>query len=453
MTQDKTTAAFRFGYGLPLPDQAPAEPASMLAALRGPDVMAATYPGPRLADLNDTLARADTLLQTWRRAEAAEARVARQDYRQAIAQLEGVTLLAAKTTIARALDAPDGFRERLVQFWADHFTTVARARRDSPLPATLVEEAIRPHLTDRFADMLKAVIQHPAMLRYLDQSRSIGPRSRIGKRQNKGLNENLARELLELHTVGSGYAQDDVTQMAELLTGLTVGKSGTTFDARRAEPGPETILGTTYAGDKLEPVLKALDDLAEHPATAAHLARKLAVHFVADQPNPDLVQALTDAWRSSGGDLLAVAESLLTHPAAWSRIQEKARQPFDFTVAALRALGLDGADVMRMADDVFRQLILQPMAAMGQPWQRAPGPDGWPEAAEVWITPEAMAVRITWAMEMPQQLVTPLPDPAALMTRSLGSHLGERLAWAVPRSESAREAVGLVLASPEFNRR
>ena len=453
MTQDKTTAAFRFGYGLPLPDQAPAEPASMLAALRGPDVMAATWPGPHLADLNDTLTRADTLLQTWRRAKAAEARVARQDYRQAIAQLEGVTLLAAKTTIARALDAPDGFRERLVQFWADHFTTVARARRDSPLPATLVEEAIRPHLTDRFADMLKAVVQHPAMLRYLDQSRSLGPNSRIGKRQAKGLNENLARELLELHTVGSGYTQEDVTQMAELLTGLTVGKTGATFDARRAEPGPETVLGTTYAGDALATVLKALDDLAEHPATAAHLARKLAVHFVSDQPSPDLVQALTDAWRSSGGDLLAVAESLLTQPAAWSRMQEKARQPFDFTVAALRTLGLDGADVMRMADGVFRQIILQPMAAMGQPWQRPPGPDGWPEAAEVWITPEAMAVRITWAMEMPQQLVTPLPDPATLMTRSLGSHLGERLAWAVPRSESTREAVGLVLASPEFNRR
>ncbi|MFN4156525.1 MAG: DUF1800 family protein [Paracoccaceae bacterium] len=453
MTQDKTTAAFRFGYGLPLPDQAPAEPASMLATLRGPDVMAATWPGPHLSELTDTLTRADTTLRTWRRAETAEAKAARQDYRQAIAQLEGVTLLAAKTTLARALDAPDGFRERLVQFWADHFTTQARSRRDSPLPATMVEEAIRPYLTDRFADMLKAVIQHPAMLGYLDQSRSFGPKSRIGQRRIKGLNENLARELLELHTVGSGYTQEDVTQMAELLTGLTVGKKGPTFDARRAEPGPETVLGTTYDGDNLATVLKSLDDLAEHPATAAHLARKLAIHFVSDQPNPDLVQALTDAWRSSGGDLLAVMESLLTQPATWSKLQEKARQPYDFMVASLRALGLDGADVMRMPDDSFRQMILQPMAAMGQRWQSPPGPDGWPEAAEAWITPEAMAVRITWAMEMPARLVNPLPEPEALMTRSLGSHLGPRLAWAVPKSENIREAVGLVLASPEFNRR
>ncbi len=453
MTQDSTTAAFRFGYGLPLPAQAPSEPASMLAALRGPDVMATTYPGPRLEDLTETLARADTMLRTSRRAAEPEAKAARQDYRQAIAQLEGVTELAAKTTVARALDAPDGFRERLVQFWTDHFTTVARSRRDSPLPTTLVEEAIRPHLTDRFADMLRAVIQHPAMLGYLDQSRSFGPNSRIGQRRTRGLNENLARELLELHTVGSGYAQEDVTQMAELLTGLTVGKKGPTFDARRAEPGPETVLGTVYDGDSLATVLKALDDLAEHPATAAHLARKLAVHFVSDQPNPDLTQALTEAWRNSGGDLLAVAEALLTQPAAWNKLQDKARQPFDFVVASLRALGVDGADVMRMSDDVFRQMVLQPMAAMGQPWQRPPGPDGWPEAAEAWITPEAMAIRITWAMEMPAQLVNPLPDPATLMTRALGTHLGERLAWAVPRSESPREAVGLVLASPEFNRR
>ncbi|WP_245298787.1 DUF1800 domain-containing protein [Pseudotabrizicola sediminis] len=453
MTQDSTTAAFRFGYGLPLPANAPSEPASMLAVLRGADTMATKYPGPQLADLTETLLRADTMLRTSRRATGEAAKTARQDYRQAIARLEGVTLLAAKTTIARALDAPDGFRERLVQFWADHFTTVARSRRDSPLPATLVEEAIRPYVTDRFADMLKAVIQHPAMLGYLDQSASFGPNSRIGQRRTKGLNENLARELLELHTVGSGYGQDDVTQMAELLTGLTVGKKGPTFDPRRAEPGPETVLGKIYDGDKLETVLKALEDLAEHPATAAHVARKLAVHFVADQPNEGLVQALTDAWRNSGGDLLAVAESLLTQPASWSRLQEKARQPFDFTIAALRALGLDGADVMRMADDAFRQMILHPLAAMGQPWQRPPGPDGWPEAAEVWITPEAMAARITWAMDMPSRLVNPLPDPAALMTTALGTHLGERLAWAVPRSETIREAVGLVLASPEFNRR
>jgi uncharacterized protein (DUF1800 family) len=453
MTQDTTLAAFRYGYGLPLPANAPAEPASMLALLRGPDTMAAAYPGPRVADLMETMARSDANLRVSRRAKPPESDAARAEYRKTIAELEQVALTAAKTTFARALDAQDGFRERLVQFWADHFTTVARSRRDAPLPAAMVEEAIRPHVTDRFADMLKAVVQHPAMMLYLDQSRSFGPNSRQGQRRGKGLNENLARELLELHTVGKGYAQNDVTELARLLTGLTFGKKGPTFDARRAEPGPETVLGITYEGDMLPTVLKALDDLAENPDTAAHLSRKIAIHFTADQPNPDLVQALADAWRASGGDLLAVTETLLTHQGAWGKTQEKARQPYEFMVAALRALGLSGADVMRMDDAAFARLVLDPMTDMGQRWKVPPGPDGWPEPAEHWITPEGMAARITWAMDAPQHLVNPLPDPAALMARCLGSHLGERLAWAVPKSENIREAVGLVLASPEFNRR
>ncbi|MBN2631524.1 MAG: DUF1800 domain-containing protein [Rhodobacteraceae bacterium] len=425
----------------------------MLAALRGPDVMATTHPGPRMADLTEPMALAASLLKTHRRTQGAEAEAARAQYRQTVAALQTTALNAAKATFARALDAPDGLRERLSWFWADHFTTVPRSRDAAALPAAMVDEAIRPYLTARFADMLKAVMQHPAMLIYLDQTISFGPNSRVGLRRGKGLNENLARELLELHTLGGGYTQTDVTQMAELLTGLTVGKKGPTFDARRAEPGAETVLGTAYEGDTLDAVLRALDDLAAHPATAAHIARKLAVHFVANDPDPGLVNALTSAWQDSGGDLVAVTDRLLTHPAAWNAGQAKARQPFDFLVASLRALGLTGSDVQRMAEGPFRRMILQPMAAMGQPWQAPPGPDGWPEAPEAWITPEGMASRITWAMEVPGRLVTPLPDPTALMARALGPNASDRLHWAVPRSENIREGVGLVLASPEFNRR
>lgn len=453
MTTDPTLAAFRFGYGLPLPDRAATDPAAMLAALGGPDLMATTYPGPRYADLAPMIDLATDSLRASRRSEGEARETARSSYRAAVADLQAVALTATKTTIARALDASDGFRERLTQFWADHFTTVARSRDAAPLPSAMIEEAIRPHLTGRFADMLKAVVQHPAMLVYLDQTRSIGPNSRFGQRRGKGLNENLARELLELHSLGGGYTQADVTQMAELLTGLTLGKNGPTFDKRRAEPGAETVLGTAYDGDTLAPVLTALDDLAQHPLTAAHLARKLAVHFVSDSPDPDLVGSIDVAWRASGGDLMAACAALLTHPDAWAPGQGKARQPYDFLVAALRALGLTGADVLRMADGPFRRMILQPMQAMGQPWQSAPGPDGWPEAATHWITPEGMASRITWAMEVPSRLVNPLPDPVALMHSALGGHVGPRLAWAVPKAENIREAVGLVFASPEFNRR
>lgn len=453
MTTNQTLAAFRFGFGLPLPDGATADPVAMLAALGGPDAMAATYPGPRYADLAQQMDIAADMLRASRRSEGEARETARTSYRTAVAELQGVALIAAKTTIARALDAPDGLRERLAQFWADHFTTIARSRDTAPMPSAMVEEAIRPHLNGRFADMLKSVVQHPAMLLYLDQTRSFGPNSRFGQRRNKGLNENLARELLELHSVGGGYTQADVTQMAELLTGLTLGKNGPTFDKRRAEPGAETVLGKAYGGDTLTPLLQALDDLSQHPLTAAHMARKLAVHFVSDTPDPDLVSSLDVAWRTSGGDLMAVSTALLTHPAAWAPGQGKARQPYDFIVAALRALGLTGADVMRMGEGPFRRMILQPMEAMGQPWQSAPGPDGWPEAAAHWITPEGMASRITWAMEVPGRLVNPLPNPVALMNRSLGSMASARLAWAVPKSENIREAVGLVFASPEFNRR
>jgi uncharacterized protein (DUF1800 family) len=187
--------------------------------------------------------------------------------------------------------------------------------------------------------MLMAVATHPAMLLYLDQAQSVGPNSARGARRDRGLNENYARELMELHTLGVGavYSQDDVRQLAELLTGLAVDPvAGFVFDARRVEPGPERVLGRDYAGDGIEAIRAVLADLAARPETARHLAHKLAVHFVADDPDPGLVTAMEAAFRDSGGDLVAVTAALLAHPAAWAEAAAKARQPFDFVVAALR---------------------------------------------------------------------------------------------------------------------
>ena len=455
MTPDPTTAAFRFGFGLPLPHGALVDPAAMLADLATPDAMALAHPGPRMSDMLAIMDASDDALKISRRAEGSTASDARQVYRGHIADLQTIALNGIKSTVARVLDAPDGLRERLALFWADHFTTVAMGRRNAGLPGAMVDEAIRPHLAGRFADLLRAAITHPAMLLYLDQTLSFGPGSRIGKKRGKGLNENLARELLELHTLGagSGYSQDDVRQMAELLTGLVVGKNGFRFDKRRAEPGAETVLGVDYAGDTLEPVLAALDDLAKRPETARHMSRKLVVHFVSDTPDPSLLAEVVAAWADTGGDLMAVYTALLAHPSAWDPTPHKARQPFDFMIASLRALGLRGGDVQGMAEGPFRRMILAPLAAMGQPWQAAPGPDGWAEQPEAWITPQGMAARITWAMEMPGRLVQPLPDPVTLMQTALGPRASEALIWAVPKSENVREGVGLVLASPEFNRR
>lgn len=443
---DPVTAAFRFGFGLPWSGGA------LPSAPSGPDLMARSYPVTSFATLLPLIRQAEAEARRFRREKDP---AARQAYRGYLRQIDEVAMGAIRSAFARALDAPDGYRERLALFWADHFTVTARSRLHAPLPATLMDEAIRPHLTGRFEQMLMAVTLHPAMLIYLDQTQSFGPNSRVGQRRGKGLNENLARELLELHTLGAGasYGQRDVRELAELLTGLNVGKEGFAYDPRRAEPGAEQVLGQEYAGETLETIHALLADLARRPETARHIARKLAVHFVSDSPDPALTGALEAAWRDSGGDLAVVHAALLDHPAAWRSVAEKARTPFEFLVAALRGLGLDGAEVMALDRRQVQRHLLIPMAEMGQPWQSAPGPDGWPEAASRWISPQGLAGRLRWAMSAPAALRPALPDPAGLARDVLGGRASAALLWALPRAETLDEAVGLVFSAPEFNRR
>lgn len=451
MATDPATIAFRFGYGLPTPGGGATDVAGMLALLAGPDQMPDRHKGVGFATALPLI----TDLQETRRAQKKDV-TARPLYNAAIDASDNAALRGAQAGFARALDNPDGFRERLVRFWADHFSVSAKNRQERLLPVTLIEDAIRPHVTGRFSDMLQAVTLHPAMLIYLDQVLSIGPTSMTGKKRGRGLNENLARELIELHTLGvtAGYSQDDVRQMAELLTGLTVDlPRGFVFDPRRAEPGAETVLGIAYRGEGVEPILAALDDLALRPETAGHIARKLAVHFVSDTPDEVLVAHLRAAYIAAGGDLMAVYAALLEHPLAWAASADKARQPFDFIVSSLRALGISGDTLMQGGERPFRRFVIQPMQVMGQAVQGPPGPDGWPEDMAAWINPAGLAARINWAMDVPARLLPDLPDPSALAMRALGPRASERLLWAVARAESVREGVGLVLASAEFNRR
>ncbi|MGB8814985.1 MAG: DUF1800 domain-containing protein [Paracoccaceae bacterium] len=450
MTDKATLAAVRFGYGPPL-SGAGADPAAMIAALAGPDLAAKAWPAVSLLQALPAY-RVSAAARVLARNGDAE----RKAYRDAVRVVRRQAVDATQATFARAVSSDDGFRERLVRFWADHFTTVGRFQQDVTLPLALIEDAIRPHVAGRFGDMLREVTLQPAMLMYLDQVQSIGPGSPVGLKRARGLNENLARELIELHTlgVGAGYSQADVTQMAELLTGLRFDpEAGLDFDEKWAEPGPETVLGKTYDGEGLAPIKAALEDLAKRPETAAHIARKLVVHFVADVPDAALVARLTQVFLATGGDLLAVYTALLNDPAAWETQMGKARQPFDFIVASLRALGLGGKDMLGYGDGKFRRMILLPMQAMGQPWGTPGGPDGWPEPAQDWITPQGLASRISWAMEMPARLVPVLPEPVAFAKTALGGLASERLLWAVERAETVREGVGLVLASAEFNRR
>jgi uncharacterized protein (DUF1800 family) len=441
MTTDPDRAALRFGYGLP-----GTGPEALIARLAAPDLAARHWPGVTPAALAP-------LVEANRAARAAEDMTAIREVRGAASEL---ARQAQAITLARAVGAADSLRERLVAFWADHFTTAPRNAIEEVAPLLMVDAAIRPHVTGRFRDMLIAAVTHPAMLSYLDQNGSFGPTSRKGLRGNRGLNENLARELLELHTLGVGaaYTQGDVRELAELLTGLS-GRAhqGLVFDAARAEPGAETVLGTAYAGEGLATIHRALADLAARPETAAHLARKLVVHFVADDPDPALVEAVTRRWRETDGDLLAVMRALVLHPLALAAPAQKVRKPFELIVAGLRALGVTPDRILAADRRAFGRLVLGPMRAMGQPWGRPRGPDGWPEAEAFWITPQTLAARVNWAMTAPERLVKPLPDPRALVETALGSAASDRLRWAVAAAESARDGVGLILAAPEFNRR
>jgi uncharacterized protein (DUF1800 family) len=443
-----TLAAIRFGTGLPA-SRAMQSSADMLAALAGPDQAAVDWPGNGLAKVLPVYRAASNARQAARRGD-----VQKVAYRLKLRDAQGQALEGVKIDLARAITSPDGFRERLVRFWADHFTAEPNFTIDAGLPGAMVEDAIRPHVAGRFADMLRGVTLHPAMLLYLDQVKSVGPRSRAGQRKGAGLNENLARELIELHTLGvdGAYTQADVRGAAEVLTGAAVTPDeGFFFNTDWAEPGTAQVLGRDYDGTGVARIHALLDDLAAHPDTGRHLARKLAVHFVSDTPDEGMVAAMAAAYADTGV-LLDVYAAMLNHPAAWDAVTTKARQPFDFIVAALRALGVPPGDIMAMGRGEFRKRIILPLRAMGQEWGKPGGPDGWEEAAEMWINSEGLAARITWAMEAPGRL-GPLPDPRVMVTTALGDHASERLIWAAGAAESPREGVGLILASAEFNRR
>ena len=443
-------AAIRFGTGLPASGAANA--GALMTGLAGPDPMPSVHPGIPRQEADAFKRHYVEVTAKARKTKSDEGDKALREIRQTRRVLQLQTL---RVPLARAVDAPSGFRERLVHFWADHFTVVSKTVFNVLLPSIHADEAIRPHVAGRFADMLRASTLHPAMLIYLDQAQSIGPNSKVGQRKKRGLNENLAREVIELHTLGVGaaYAQSDITQMAELLTGLAVADTGFVFRPQQAEPGAETVLGVTYDGEGMEPILAVLEDIATRPETAAHIARKLAVHFVSDTPDESMVQAMTRAFGDTGGDLPAVYRAMLDHPAAWGPDLAKARQPLDFVVAALRALGVGGKQVMDLGDQPFRRLFFTALAGMGQPWQSPRGPDGWPEVAEAWITPQLLAARVIWAMEAPSRLVADLPEPSALVVRALGSAPDERIAWAAARAETRDQGVGVIFASPMFNRR
>jgi len=375
-----------------------------------------------------------------------------------------LVMSSARLDSALASDSP--FVERLVHFWANHFAVSVDKLPVIGLAGLLEFEAIRPHVLGRFSDMLLAVEQHPAMLVYLDQAQSIGPDSRAGQfaairgGQKRGLNENLAREIMELHTLGvrTGYTQADVTEFARALTGWTVGGIGRGPGARMLgnvpagefqfaellhEPGDRNIMGKRYGQSGEAQARAVLMDLAASPATAKHLATKLARHFAGDEPPPALVDRLSKAYLASGGDLPSVYRALVGSPEPWAPQPVKFKTPWEWSVSALRAVG---------SRDVPAQAAAGLLKQLGQPTWQPGSPAGWDDIAASWAAPEALVLRVEAAQRIADR-AGPGVDARALAEKLYPSSLSEGTRTAIARAESPAEGLALLLVSPEFVRR
>jgi uncharacterized protein (DUF1800 family) len=390
------------------------------------------------------------------------AMIARREARR-VQQQAYVGMVSARALTA--ITSPTPFAERLVHFWANHFAVSADKLELVGLSGTMEFEAIRPHVMGKFGDMLNAVERHPAMLLYLDQAVSVGPNSAVAQRQRgrkSGLNENLAREIMELHTLGvrSVYSQSDVTEFARAMTGFTVagigrgpgarfagaenGTPGSFFFADRLhEPGTRTILGKQWSAPGEGQAGAVLDYLATHPATAKHIATKLVRHFTSDDPPAPLVARLEKAFLSSGGDLPTVYRALIAAPECWAPTPAKFKSPWEWSISAMRALG---------TQQVQPNAVNGLMGQLGQPTWKPGSPAGWDDVAGAWAGPDAVMRRVEAAERMAARARDTI-DARARAAELFPDALTPSTAQSIARAESPGQGLALMLVSPEFMRR
>ena len=443
----------RFGLGARPDDSPPADPRGwLLGQFERYEVLPAAWQAlPRTPALTQVmLARQRTL----RQAAEGEKAAARQAWRR---EARETYVSAAGARANSALQTRTPFVERLVHFWANHFAVSVDKVAILGLAGAFEADAVRPHVLGRFEDMLLATARHPAMLLYLDQARSIGPdspaalRAAEGQQRRRGLNENLAREILELHTLGvrSGYTQGDVTEFARALTGWTLpageADDAQPFQFRRAmhEPGSRTFLGRPYAQPGEEQARAILHEVATAPATARHIATKLARHFVSDDPPPALVERLSDAFVRTGGDLPSVYRELVVAPEAWTASAPKFKSPWEWAISSLRAVGRNEIAPMQLANT---------MNQLAQPVWRPGSPAGYDDIAAAWAAPDALVRRVEVAQRFAAQAGAGI-DARALAPRVLPGALNDATAAAIARAESPTSGLALLLVSPEFLRR
>jgi uncharacterized protein (DUF1800 family) len=362
-----------------------------------------------------------------------------------------IYLAEAKARIHAALAAEIGFVERLVWFWSNHFCVSADKGNVRQICGAYEREVIRANVLGRFGDMLLAAESHPAMLIYLDNARSIGPDSMAGLRQKRGLNENLAREILELHTLGvrTVYTQDDVTRFANVITGWTVVpfrqdpvRGGEfEFNPRMHQPGAQSVIGKSYPDGGLEQGHAVLAALARHPATAKHVATKLARHFVADEPPPALVDRLAKRFLATQGDLKEMAKTLVAAPESWETPRAKLKRPGEWVVAALRAVGVAPAEIGP---------VMQAHNLLGEPLWRPSAPKGFADESAPWL--DGLAQRLDIANQFARRLGADA-DPREVFEEVLAPLASAETRQAVTRAESRPQALALLFMAPEFQRR
>lgn len=468
-------AAHRFGLGEASLDAAARDPRGWLLAQIGPaDPQRAEVP---LADSLSALRAHAEFVRARREARAGSAAMAdtRPGDQQFAEHFRALVWADLRARLGTAATTERPFAERLALFWSNHFTVSIAKAPARGLAGPFEREAIRPHVAANFETMLKAAVKHAAMLRYLDNDQSAGPQSRAVRaaarragRQGEtprltGLNENLAREVLELHTLGAagggaahggwgGYTQADVTAFAAVLTGwrppgreIAAGRASApvVFDPDWHEPGPKTVLGRRYP-EGPEALDQLLHDLALHPATARHLAFKLARHVVADEPAPALVARLAGSFQRSGGDLGELARTLVESPEAWAAAPAKLKSPEEFVLSTARML--------QLGDSAFARLPDGGIGTLGQRVQAAPSPAGWPDRAEEWLGPEAVWKRVEWATRVAARAGRQT-DARALAVASLGPWLGDASRRQIERAADGPQALALLLLAPEFQRR
>ena len=459
-------AANRFGLGArpgELPGIGVDAAGWLLRQLKGaPPVLK----GEGLKPSAETLAKVIELRKNKKEASDEQEKVAAALKLPAIYRPVYIDEVHARFAHSVATDRP--FLERLTQFWTNHFAVSVDKNVVLGLAGAMEREAIRPHVAGHFTDLLLAVEKHPAMLLYLDNQTSIGPNSRAarfvgkGSKRKVGINENLAREILELHTLGvdGGYTQADVTTFAQAISGWSIGgqdngrrlaklgvDNGTPgeflFREVFHEPGAKKLLGKGYGDDGVRQGESMLRDLAQRRETARHISTKLARHFIADVPPKAAVDRITRAWLDSKAHLPTVYQALVESPEAWEQPLAKFKTPADYIYSSYRALGIPLREKRR---------ALQPFEALGQRSLSPGSPAGWPDASADWDGSSALLKRIAWA-DVVAQRMGDARNARDLAPQLLGATLTDDTAKAIARAESGAQALTLLMASPEFMRR